>query len=229
MNTHQRLMIGYGAASSVARPVILAAQESTNSSGTSHAVSLPAGTSAGQLCIIISVIAAVNSTATLPSGFARIDRRGISGTYPSTMDIYWKVLSAADTSATLSSSAAGIRASVALIIQAGTFSAATPVTLNNTGFGASTSATVAAGFTSFPAAGHLFMTAVSASGVSASLDVSAYAQPYQQHKAVLAPGSGRALYGLCFGEFDGGLTPSLSFTLSVSEPWRTSSLVVNAP
>lgn len=192
---------------------------------TSHGVDLPAGWSAGQLCVIVTNIGATNSTASAPAGWTMISRDSLASPV-FTCDAVWRILQSGDVNPVFVSTASGRRASRVITFAAGTFNAANPIVGAAAAASGSsgTTMTVNAGTVSQSSANYLQMNVLARAGVSSGAGISAYPLPDNQGDTTVGQPCAAAV---CFAEFTGGTTPSGSWIVSASSGYRTPVYLIN--
>lgn len=191
---------------------------------TSHTVTLPAGWSAGQLCVIVTVVSAANTTALDPAGWTRVSRYAV-GSPALTCDIVWRILQSGDTGPVFVSTSSGRRASRLVTFAPGTFNASSPVIEAATAASGTsgTTLTVNAGTVSQASANYLQMNVLARAGVSTGASITAY--PLASNQGDTTTGQPCAA-SACFAEFTGGTTPGGSWTVSQSCGYRAPVLLI---
>lgn len=219
MNTHQRLMMGYGAVAATARPLFVAVQSSVSSSA-EFTATLPTGWVAGQLAVLH--VASITSTLATPAGWTKVGADISAGT--GTTFLFWRILQAGDVGPSI---AAGTnRVAVIWTFDTGTFNTSTPVVQIATHTSvAATSTTHTVGASSSVTAGeHYHMHLVGAG--STFQTVSSYPYASANHNRGIGTTPDYVFSRGCGANFNGGVSAASQYTVSASAAWVSRKIAI---
>jgi hypothetical protein len=209
-----------GAPSPATRPV-LRGTRSFGANAASQTVLLPTGWQAGDLHVL--VVAASDASSISISGWSSW---GFTSGTGLRLHVLTRVAQAGDEGA-FSVPSGGRRACILAGFQAGTYNTSVPFVSAASNFsGSGTSVTAGAGDTEIPAGLH-FLIQLGASGTASGIETITY--PYSQINTRRGANSTVSIYTWCMasgGEFNGGFSPSSSFTIGTSMDWASRVVVI---